>query len=171
VGKGLNLPNGIPYIIGGHLKFFLGDNVTIYRTTIGSSSIFDDPVLSVGNNTVIGYGTVISVAKEIEIGDNCMIGPHCIIMDNDDHPISPQKRLDHIPVVPEDVKQIKIGNNVWIGAYCAILKGVTIGENSIIATHSVVTRDVLPNCVYAGYPARPTMRNIDRFDKEGVQSG
>lgn len=162
VGKSLSLPNGIPYVIGGHLKFFLGDNVTIYRSTIGSSRIFDEPKLKVGNRSSIGYGTVISVAQEIEIGDDCMIAPHCIIMDNDDHPISPQKRLVKNVVKPEDIKPVCIGNNVWIGAYCAIMKGVTIGDNSVIATHSVITKDVLPNCVYAGYPARPTVRDIDK---------
>jgi len=162
VGKGLSLPNGIPYVIGGHLKFFLGDDVTIYRSTIGSSKVFDEPKLKVGNRSSIGYGTVISVAQEVKIGDDCMIAPHCIIMDNDDHPLNPLKRLKKEPVGPEDIKPVLIGNNVWIGAYSTILKGATIGDNSVIATHSVITRDVLPNCVYAGYPARPTVRDIDK---------
>ena len=78
--------------MGDHLKIYLGDNVSIFRSTIGASKVFDEPVLSIGNMSGIGYGTVISVSKEVEIGDNCMIAPNCIIMDNDDHPISPQKR-------------------------------------------------------------------------------
>lgn len=163
VGKGLQLPNGIPLVAGDHLKIYLGDNVSILRSTIGASKVFDEPVLKVGDNSSIGYGTVISVAKEVEIGDDCLIAPHCIIMDSDDHPISPQKRLEYKPVDLDDVKPVKIGNNVWIGAYSAILKGVTIGDNSIIATHSVVTRDVLPNCIYAGYPARHIIKNIDKL--------
>ena len=163
VGKRLSLPNGIPYVIGGHLKFLLGDDVTIYRSTIGSSQVFDEPVLKIGNRSSIGYGTVISIAQEIVIGDDCMIAPNCIIMDNDDHPISPQKRLAKDAVSSKDIMPVRIGNNVWIGAYCAIMKGVTIGDNSVIATHSVITRDVLPNCVYAGYPARPTLRDIDQL--------
>lgn len=60
------------------------------------------------------------------------------------------------------MKSVKIGNNVWIGSYCAILKGVTIGDNSIIATHTVITKDVKENCVYAGYPARPTLIDIHK---------
>ena len=77
----------------------------------------------VGNNSSIGYGTVISVAKEITIDYNCVIGPNCIIMDNDDHPINPQKRLLGEGVSKAKVALVKIGSNVWIGNYCAILKG------------------------------------------------
>jgi len=161
-GKGLFLPNGIPLIIGSHLKIYLGDNVTIGRSTIGASKIYDAPVLKIGNNSTIGYGTGISVAKEVIIGDNCAIGPNCIIMDSDDHPLNPEKRLLREPVDKEDVAAVRIGNNVWIGSYCAILKGVTIGDNTVVATHSVVTRDAAGNCVYAGFPARPTLRDIDK---------
>lgn len=162
VGKGLRLPNGIPLVAGSHLKIYLGDNVTIYRSFIGASKIFDEPVLRIGKNSSVGYGTVISVAREVEIGDNCMIAPNCIIMDSDDHPVSPQKRLDKMPVDPEDVKPVRIGNNVWIGAFSAILKGVTIGDNTIVSSHSVINKDLLPNTIYAGHPARPVMRDIDK---------
>jgi maltose O-acetyltransferase len=62
------------------------------------------------------------------------------------------------------VAPVKIGNNVWIGAYSTILKGVRVGDNSVITAHSVVTRDVLENCVYAGFPARPTVRDIHKKD-------
>ncbi|MEW6418475.1 MAG: acyltransferase [Nitrospirota bacterium] len=161
-GKNLCVPNEIPYVIGSHLRIILGDNVTIMRTTIGASKIYDAPLLKIGNNSTIGYGTTISVAKEVVIGDNCLIGPSCLIMDSDDHPISPQKRLMGEGVPPEEVKPVRIGNNVWIGSNCVILKGVTIGDNSVIATHSVITKDVMENCVYAGYPARPVLRDIDK---------
>ena len=161
VGKRLKLPDGIPYLVGSHLRVRLGDNVMISRTTIGASKVFDDPMLEIGNNSGVGYGTVISVTKRISIGDNVMIGTNCMIMDSDDHPINPALRLQRAPVKEEDVKPVTIGNNVWIGSYCAILKGVTVGENSIIGAHSVILRDVLPNCIYAGNPARPTVRDIN----------
>jgi serine acetyltransferase len=161
-GKNLHLPNGIPLILGSHLKIFLGDNVFIGRSTIGASKLFDEAVLKIGHNSGLGYGTIISVAKEVTIGDDCRIGPGCLIMDNDDHPVNPQRRVAKESVSPEDVHPVIIGNNVWIGAQCVILKGVTIGDNSVIAANSVVTRDVQENCIYAGYPARPTKRNIDK---------
>lgn len=162
VGKNLQLPNGIPLVIGPHLKIYLGDNVTIQRSTIGASKVFDEPVFRVGNNTSINYGTTISVAKEINIGDNCMISGSCMIMDSDDHPINPEKRALKLPVEPPDVKPVKIGNNVWIGANVAILKGVTIGDNSIVATHSVVTKDIPENCIFAGEPAKLIKKDIHK---------
>jgi acetyltransferase-like isoleucine patch superfamily enzyme len=161
VGRNLRLPNGIPLIVGGHLKIELGDDVTIRRSTIGASKLFDCPVFRVGSGSTVGYGTNISVAKEISIGERCLIGPNCYIMDNDDHPISPKKRLAGEGVGPEDVRPVRIGNNVWLGNNCLILKGVTVGDNSVIAAHSVITKDVLPNAIYAGFPARPTQRDID----------
>lgn len=162
VGRNLHLPNGIPLIIGSHLKIFLGDNVTIGRSTIGASKVFDAPVLRIGNNSTLGYGTVISVSQEVSIGDNCLIAPHCTIMDSDDHPIDPERRRLRMPVEKDEVRPVRIGNNVWIGTACVILKGVTIGDNSIIAANSVITKDVMENSIYAGNPARPTRRDIDK---------
>lgn len=171
VGAGLKLPDGMPCLYGGHLRLRLGENVLMSRTTIAASKVFDSPLLEIGNNTTIGYGTTISVANRVTIGNSVLIGPCCIIMDNDDHPIDPGRRLRREPVKAEDVKSVTIGNNVWIGAYCAILKGVTIGDNSIVSAHSVIVRDVLPNCIYAGNPARPTVRDIDKPTLVAASSG
>jgi acetyltransferase-like isoleucine patch superfamily enzyme len=164
-GKNLQLPDGMPFVVGSHLKIFVGDNAMIGRSTIGASKVFDNPVLRIGNNSGIGYGTVISVSSEIVIGNNCMIGTNCIIMDSDDHPLNPQKRLSREPVEKEKILPVRIGNNVWIGSYATVLKGVTIGENAVIATHSVITKNVPPNSVSAGYPARTTLRDIDCMER------
>lgn len=161
VGKRLQLPNGLPLVIGSHLRICLGDDVRIGRSTIGASKVFDNPKFSMGNQSSLGYGTSISVTKEVTIGHNTMISVHCLIMDSDDHPVNPDKRLAKQPVAKRDVKPVKIGNNVWVGAYSAILKGVTIGDNSIISAHSVVTRDVPENCVFGGVPAKQIKQGID----------
>ena len=165
VGEGLSLPDGIPLVVGGHLRLILGDNVTISRSTIGSSKIGDSPVLRIGSRSSIGYGTTISVAREVSIGSDCMVSINCLIMDSDDHPVSPAQRLLKMPVVLKDVRPVRIGDNVWIGAHSAVLKGVSIGDNTIVGAHSVVTRDVPPNCICAGNPARIIRREIQLEDE------
>jgi acetyltransferase-like isoleucine patch superfamily enzyme len=171
VGEGLSLPNGIPLVVGDHLRLILGENVTIGRTTIGSSKVGDSPVLRIGSNSSIGYGTTISVAREVSIGSDCMISINCLIMDSDDHPVSPALRLRKMAVAPEDVRPVRIGNNVWLGAHSAILKGVSIGDNTIVGAHSVVTRDLPANCICAGNPAKIIRRDIQKDDKPAGNDG
>ncbi|MCD4729584.1 MAG: acyltransferase [Bacteroidales bacterium] len=160
-GNGLKLPNGQPLIVG-NLALELGENVTIMRSTLGASTVFDNPVLKVGNNTTLGYGTVISVAQEVSIGNNTLIGPQCLVMDNDDHPINPVERLARMPVRKKDVKPVKIGNNVWLGTRAIILRGVIIGDNSIVGANSVVAKNIPPNSIATGFPARVVKAQIDK---------
>lgn len=170
-GRGLRLPNGIPLVTGNHLTIKIGDNVTIGRSTIGAGNIYDRPVFTMGANSSIGYGTSISVAHSVTIGRDTMISMHCLIMDNDDHPVSPVKRLLKEPAAKESVRPVRIGNNVWVGAYSAIMKGVSIGDNAIIGTHSVVTADVPANTIFAGVPARMIKQEIDRLDSHRKRGG
>ena len=90
-------------------------------------------------------------SKTIQIGDDTKIGPDCLITDTDFHGLEPGERLQSFF---ENDKSVEVGRNVWIGMRCIILKGVTIGENAIIGAGSVVTKDVEPNSIYAGNPAR-----------------
>ena len=159
-GKGLRLPNGQPLVMG-NLELELGENVTIMRTTLGASNVYDKPVLKIGNNTTVGHGTIVSIAQEVSIGDNTLIGPQCLIMDNDDHPINPSERCARMPVRKEDVSPVKIGNNVWLGTRVTVLRGGNIGDNSIVGSNSVVSKDVPPNCIVIGFPARVVKSNID----------
>jgi len=83
----------------------------------------------------------------ITIGDDALIGPKVNLI-TINHIMDPAKRKSTIS------KPIVIGKNVWIGAGATVLSGVTIGENSVIAAAAVVTKDVPPNKVVAGVPAR-----------------
>lgn len=100
--------------------------------------------LIVGNNFGMSSSTI-TCFKEIEIGDNVRIGANCVIADGDFH-------MDDPRVNP--AKPIKICDGVWLGYGVIVMKGVTIGENSIVGMNSIVTHDIPANVVAAGNPVK-----------------
>jgi acetyltransferase-like isoleucine patch superfamily enzyme len=110
--------------------------------------------LIIGAFSTIGARTLINVTEQIIIGDHCLIAWDCDIMDTDFHRL---REIDY-RASPPIAAPVHIGNNVWIGTRCIILKGVTIGDNSVIAAGSVVTRDVPGNTLAGGNPARVIRR-------------
>ena len=128
--------------------------------------------VKIGNYVKIGQNSKLYAVERIEIGDYTAIATDVTIVDNNNHPVNPEfrqymrttshnsdarawKHSDHKPVI--------IGNNCWIGANVRIQKGVTIGDNSIIAACSVVTKDVPANCIAAGNPAKIVKTDIDKI--------
>jgi acetyltransferase-like isoleucine patch superfamily enzyme len=161
-GKGLSLPNGIPWIEG-NLRIIIGDHISIDDSIFVSGRVNEKPILIIGDRTSLGYQVYISVAKSVEIGSDCMIAGGCFIADNDGHPMHPAARLRRDPVRGKDIKAIIIEDNVWIGTRATILKGVTIGKGSIVAANSLVTRSIPPNCIAMGVPARVILSSIDKI--------
>jgi len=95
-------------------------------------------------------GTVISAAESIEIGAGTICGGNVTITDTDWHPVDPMtRRSGRGRSAP-----IKLGCNVWVGLNAIILKGVTIGDNSIISAGSVVTSDIPSDVIASGHPAK-----------------
>lgn len=156
VGKRLNLEGAPPLIIGAG-RIGIGDDVTIGApcTWDLGFSILPKGELIIGNRVSINYRNIISVAKSVRIGDDTLIAGDVAIFDNISHPISPAKRLARAPITAGDVAPVVIGRNVWIGIGSIVLRGVTIGDNSIVAAGSVVTKSVPPNTLVAGNPAVP----------------
>ena len=85
-----------------------------------------------------------------------MIAENVRIQDSDGHDICREGYMQSKPIIIED--------NVWIGLSSIVLKGVHIGEGSIVAAGAVVTRDVPPHCLVAGIPARIIKRNVYHSD-------
>ncbi|MBW4056402.1 MAG: acyltransferase [Proteobacteria bacterium] len=152
VGKGLYLIGGIPLVMG-HLRLKLGDDVSVHgKSTLIGAKVFDNPTLIVGSNSCLGYQLIIDVGCDVTIGNNVFIGDRVSILSYDGHPVKPEER--HLPASRASSKPIVIEDNVWISGNCVILKGVTIGEGSVIANGSVVTTKVPPNSLAFGNPAR-----------------
>ena len=102
-----------------------------------------------GENFYANFGCVILDVCPVSIGNNVLFGPNVQIY-TATHPLDPQERLSGL----EYGKPVRIGNNVWIGGSAVINPGVTIGDNVVVASGSVVTKDVPPNVLVAGNPAR-----------------
>ncbi|MDE6762978.1 MAG: sugar O-acetyltransferase [Oscillospiraceae bacterium] len=103
--------------------------------------------IRVGKNVFINSGCCFQDQGGITIGDGVLIG-HQVVLATLDHVLDHDKRQSIIP------RPIVIGNNVWIGSHATILGGVTIGDNAVIAAGAVVTKDVPPNTIAGGVPAK-----------------
>lgn len=116
--------------------------------------------------------TQILCVKHVDIGAYTRIAHNTTLCDNNNHPVSPLYRkqmavtsMNHDSRLwkHSDSAPIIIGENCWIGANVRICKGVTIGDNSVVAACSVVTKDVPANCIVAGNPAKVVKTDIDKL--------
>jgi acetyltransferase-like isoleucine patch superfamily enzyme len=104
--------------------------------------------IRVGRNVFVNQNCTFYDIGGIEIADDVMIGPNVSIITSG-HPIEPSRRRAGVIAKP-----IALERNVWIAAGATIIGGVTVGENSVVAAASVVTKDVPANTLVAGNPAR-----------------
>lgn len=137
------------------------------KVYIGENSSITYKNIHIGNEVFIGSkACFLSTRAQIFIGNHVMFGPNVFI-------ITGNHRIDIIgrymsdikdsEKFPEDDQDVIIEDDVWIGANAIILKGVTVGEGSVVAAGSVVTKNIEPYSIYAGIPAKK-IRN--RFSKE-----
>jgi acetyltransferase-like isoleucine patch superfamily enzyme len=142
----------------------VGNNVTIVSSSMrcSASSIWAPTKLRtlgqtariiIEDNVGLNGTSITARSKTIRICKGTMVGPNVVIMDLDGHALwPPENRLTN-PAFELD-NDVIIGSNVWIGSSCIILKGVIVGNNSIIAAGSVVTRNIPSNVLAGGVPAK-----------------
>jgi len=108
-------------------------------------------VVEIGAKTVLGQECTISAYERVRIGEQCVIADRAMFIDFDHGVVEVERpiRLQGIYTRP-----VEVGSNVWIGYGACILRGVHVGDNAIVGTNAVVTKDVPANAVVAGVPAR-----------------
>ena len=107
--------------------------------------------VSIGAKTVLGQECTISSFQHVSIGRECVIADRVMLIDFDHGMVEVERPIRLQGIYKRDVH---VGNNVWIGYGACILRGVIVGDNAVIGTNAVVTKDVPPNSVVAGVPAR-----------------
>jgi acetyltransferase-like isoleucine patch superfamily enzyme len=108
-------------------------------------------VVEIGAKTVLGQECTISAFQHISIGRECIVADRVMLIDFDHGVVEIERPVRLQGIYKRDVR---IGNNAWIGYGACILRGATVGDNCVIGTSTVVTRDVASNAVVAGAPAR-----------------
>jgi len=135
-----------------HTAIHLADGVQLDRGVVLLAS--GDPTgaekIVIGRAAYINRATMIDASERIEIGARCMIGPFCYLTDHD-HSISPQGDAGSGPLFS---KPTRLGERCWLGAHVTVLKGVTIGDGTVVGAGSVVTKSLPAGVIAVGNPAR-----------------
>ncbi len=108
-------------------------------------------VVEIGAKTVMGQECTISAYQRVRIGQQCVIADRAMFIDFDHGVVEVERPIRLQGIYKRDVE---VGSNVWIGYGACILRGVRVGDNAIVGTNTVVTKDVPANAVVAGVPAR-----------------
>lgn len=145
-GRGLLLEGAVDIPATANIR--LGSQVRLGKDVY--LGVWPSGQITVGDNSYLGRWTIVLAHARVSIGSDCLIAPGCHITDVN-HGIAPGRliRLQEL-----DSAGITIGNDVWIGAGCSILPGVTIGDGAVIGARAVVTKDIPPNAIAVGIPAK-----------------
>lgn len=156
-----------PVTFNGRCRVYVAGKVSLGPGFVCNSGRFAidggaDCLLAVGAGASLSIGsgsgissTVIQCYNRVEIGDHVNIGAGCLIMDTDFHSLDYHNRRDRrLDFSRAATGPVVIGDDVFVGARCIIAKGVTIGARSVIAAGSVVVKDIPPDSLAGGNPAR-----------------
>ena len=157
----LYLYSGMPLILG-TLDFHLGDNCRISGVTTfcGRPSSQYRARLEIANNVDVSWQTTIAVGTLIIIENNVRIAANGFLAGYPGHPLDPVARAQGLTDTEAQIGKIHLKEDVWLGTNVTVLAGVTIGRGSVIATGSVVTKDIPAGVLAGGIPAR-VLRQLD----------
>jgi acetyltransferase-like isoleucine patch superfamily enzyme len=138
------------------VKFEIGKNATV---TLGRWSWIGhgtkirahEGEVSIGAKSVLGQECTISAFQRVSIGQECIVADRVMMIDFDHGVVEVERPIRLQGIYKRDVT---VGHNVWMGYGACVLRGVSVGNNSIVGTSAVVTADVPDNAVVAGIPAR-----------------
>jgi acetyltransferase-like isoleucine patch superfamily enzyme len=105
----------------------------------------------IGAKSVLGQECTISSFQHVSIGRECIVADRVMLIDFDHGMVEVERPIRHQGIYKRDVR---IGHNVWIGYGASFLRGVTVGDNAVVGTYTVVNKDVPANAVVAGVPVR-----------------
>ena len=154
INKETLLTNSYIKIKGNNNRISIGSNCCLKNLIIDMKN--ENSVIKIGDKTTIEESRVTSFEPyKIEIGEDCMFSADIVIMNTDVH------RIYDVDtgLKTNQGKEISIGNHVWLGIRTTVLKGVSIGDNSIVAAGSIVTKDVKANTIVSGNPAKQIKEN------------
>jgi acetyltransferase-like isoleucine patch superfamily enzyme len=158
-GRHLHL-RGVTLLNCGRIE--IGDHCRLVSHPNGSPEVtnlrtyFPTAIIRIGSHVGLS-GTTLHCNVSITVGNYCRCGPGVILCDNDSHRVA--RSVEDRDQRPAEAP-IVLGDNVWLGMRTIVLKGVTIGANTIVAAGSVVTRSLPANVVAGGVPAR-VIRSLD----------
>jgi acetyltransferase-like isoleucine patch superfamily enzyme len=142
--------------VGPGVKFEIGREATVHLgrwSWIGHGCKIraHEGEVRIGAKTVLGQECTISAFQHIAIGRECIVADRVMLIDFDHGVVETERPIREQGIYKRDVN---VGHNVWVGYGACFLRGVTVGDNCVVGTYAVVNRDVPPNAVVAGVPAR-----------------
>jgi acetyltransferase-like isoleucine patch superfamily enzyme len=139
---------GVQFEIGRHAKLHIGRWAWIGH---GSKLRVHEGEVRIGAKTVMGQECTISAFQHVSIGRECIVADRVMLIDFDHGIVEVERPIRLQGIYKRDVR---VGHNVWIGYGACILRGVTVGDNSVVGTSAVVTNEVPANAIVGGVPAR-----------------
>lgn len=157
IGSNTCINDTLIFIRGDHHKLVIGDHCFMGKGELWMED--DHCSLIIHNHTTIEHAhlAVTEPHSVLEIHNDCMIAKHVEIRTGDSHSIIDMQTGKRI----NKAANVTLKEHVWVGAHAKILKGVTVGNNTVIATGAIVTGDIPPYSIAAGIPAKVIKTNTD----------